>query len=93
MPYDTHIQLGGKDELHADNDRHHPDRAVDSTQVKTADRGLGVHAIVTSLVFFRTIWLTAVRLRLEHIGPRRIQRPFALFRARSDRSCSLWSLF
>jgi hypothetical protein len=28
------------------NDRDHPARAVDSTQVKMADRGLGVHGLV-----------------------------------------------
>jgi hypothetical protein len=28
------------------NDCYHPARAVDSTQVKTADRGLGVHRLV-----------------------------------------------
>jgi hypothetical protein len=30
----------------SDNDRDHPARAVDLTQVKTADRGLGVHRLV-----------------------------------------------
>ena len=30
------------------NDRDHPARAVDSTQVKLADRGLGVHRLVLS---------------------------------------------
>ncbi len=35
------------------NDRDHPARAVDSTQVKTADRGLGVHRLVTPFSLFR----------------------------------------
>jgi|688.fasta_scaffold705226_1 hypothetical protein len=35
----------------ADNDRDHPARAVDSTQVKTTDRGLGVHRLVIPLRF------------------------------------------
>ena len=49
--------------LLATNDRHHRARAVDSTQVKTADRGLGVHRLV--------IWdfrpdLTVLQVDNEH---------------------------
>jgi hypothetical protein len=36
--------------LDCGNDRDHPARAVDSTQVKTADRGLGVHRLVIAFL-------------------------------------------
>jgi hypothetical protein len=48
---------------HGQNGGDHPARAVDSTQVKTADRGLGVHRLV--------IWdfrrdLTVLQVDNEH---------------------------
>ncbi len=42
------------------NDGDHPARAVDSTQVKTADRGLGVHRMV--------IWDFRRDLRVLQVG-------------------------
>ena len=38
VPYDTHIQLGGKDELHADNGRDHRAAAVDVRSQNARDR-------------------------------------------------------
>jgi hypothetical protein len=42
----------GPSGLHADNGGDHPARAVDSTQIKTADRGLGVHRFVIALFYW-----------------------------------------
>ena len=43
VPYHDEIQIGGELLLEGTNGSDNPARAVDSTQVKKADRGLGVH--------------------------------------------------